>query len=365
MKTVETTGKTVEIAIEAGLKELGVAQERVDVEIISQGGLFSRPKVRLTVKETEGSKALAFIEGLMDKLKATTVAELSEDADHAQINIIGADLGFLIGYRGEVLDALQYLASLVANKDKDTFKRIVVDGEGYREKRTAALEDLALKLAAKAVRLKQSVAVEPMNPFERRVMHSKLQDNPEVTTHSEGEEPNRYIVITPKGVSPTAPRAYTRNDNRGRDGGGGQGGADRAGTGRSPYSGANQNRGRDNGFGGNNRGGFGGGGNRNNNRGRDTGFGGNNRGRNDNKRGGGSGFNNERDISQIGKSGFSDIGVGTKTLDDAPKGNSSSPAGGSGNRFAFRSSNKRPSPYSVLSGFEDNAGLKKSKFDKE
>ena len=351
MKTVETTGKTVELAIEAGLKELNAAQDKVEVEILSQGGLFTKPKVRLTMKVTEGMKALAFIEGLMERLKATTVAELVEDADHAQINIIGADLGFLIGYRGEVLDALQYLASLVANKDKETFKRIVVDGEGYREKRTASLEELAEKLAAKAVRLKQSVAVEPMNPFERRVMHSKLQNNPDVTTHSEGDEPNRYLVITPKGVSPSAPRAYSGGDNRF---GGNRGGG--AGPARGNGVGGDNRFGRDNGFGGgfNNNGG-------NRNRGNNN-RGNNNRGGFNNNNRPASGFVSETDMSNIGKSGFSDVGVGTKTLDTAPKSNSS-PAGSS-NRFAFRSTNKRPSPYSVLSGFEDSA-IKKSKFDKE
>ena len=358
MKTVEKTGKTVEIAIEAGLKELNVTQDKVDVEILSQGGLFSKPKVRLTVKETEGMKALAFIEGLMEKLKATTVAELAEDADHAQINIIGADLGFLIGYRGEVLDALQYLASLVANKDKDTFKRIVVDGEGYREKRTASLEELAVKLAAKAVRLKQSVAVEPMNPFERRVMHSKLQDNPDVTTHSEGDEPNRYLVITPKGVFPSAPRAYSGGDNR--SGGDRSGPARGSGIGGDNRSGGSRdNRNRSGGFNNNRSGGNRDNRNRNNNRGGFNKSGGGFGGNNNNK----SGFVRDTDMSNVGKSGFSDVGVGTKQIDTAPK--NAAPAGTTSNRFAFRSTNKRPSPYSMLSGFEDNAGLKKSKFDKE
>lgn len=329
MKTIESTGKTTELAIEAGLKELGLTEAQVDIEVLSQGGLFARPKVRLTVKETEGAKALRFIETLMEKLKVTSVAELTEDAESARIDIIGADIGFLIGYRGEVLDALQYLASLIGNKDKETFKRIVVDGEGYREKRTAVLEELAVKLADKAVRLKQSVAVEPMNPFERRVMHAKLQDNAEVTTHSEGEEPNRYLVITPKGASPSAPRAFNQNRDGGRNN------FDNRSGDRGGYNGGRDSR-------------FGGRDNRNSPpRGRDSGRGGRPQ----------SGF---KPRPSGGASGFSDIGVGTKTLDTPPKG-----APVSNRQYAFRSTNKRPSPYSSLSGFEDNAGLKKSKFDKE
>ena len=335
MKTIESTGKTIELATEAGLKELGLTESQVDVEILSHGGIFSKPKVRLTAKETEGAKALRFIEELMEKLKVTSVVELAEDAEAARIDIIGADIGFLIGYRGEVLDALQYLSSLVANKNKDTFKRIVVDGEGYREKRTAVLEDLAVKLADKAVRLKQNVAVEPMNPFERRVMHAKLQGNDEVTTHSEGEEPNRYLVITPKGVSPAAP--HSRSNNR--------------------HMGGDNNRD-------DNRGGYRQGGGFNNNRGggyRDNKpqFGRDNRngGRNNNRGGKPqSGFDKK---PTSGVSGFSDIGVGTKTADTQKSGFATR------QQFAFRSTNKRPSPYASLSGFEDNAGLKKSKFDKE
>ncbi len=358
MKTIESTGKTTELAIETGLNTLGVTLEQVDVEILSQGGIFAKPKVRLTVKETEGQKALKFIETLMEKLKVTSVAELTEDQESAKIDIIGADIGFLIGYRGEVLDALQYLASLIGNKGKETYKRLVVDGEGYRDKRTAVLEELAIKLADKAVRLKQSVAVEPMNPFERRVMHAKLQDNDGVTTHSEGEEPNRYLVITPKGVTPSAPR--TGYNNRGNQRGGyesrdnNRGGYNRDNNRGGGFNRENNGRpsaGRDN-----NRGGY----SRDNNRGGGYGRDNNRGGFNNNRPAGGkpqSGFDHSRPLNST--SGFSDIGVGTKSP-DAPK------SGFTSNRqFAFRSTNKRPSPYSSLSGFEDNSGAKKSKFDKE
>ena len=114
------------------------------------------------------------------------------------ITLDGADMGVLIGKRGQTLDSLQYLSSLVVNKNTEDYIRVKVDTENYRERRKATLENLAKNIAQKVKRTRKPVSLEPMNPYERRVIHSALQNDPEVTTHSEGEEPYRRVIITLK-----------------------------------------------------------------------------------------------------------------------------------------------------------------------
>lgn len=328
MKSVESQGKTLELAIESGLTELNTTKEKVDIEIVSQGGLFKKPTVRLTLKRTAGDRALEFVEGFIEKLGIAAFAELTETDDTASVNIEGADISVLIGYRGEVLDAVQYLASLVANRDKPGFKRITVDGEGYRSKRSNTLEELADKLAAKALDQQRSVSTEPMNPYERRVIHSHLQKNGEVTTHSEGEEPNRYLVITPKGVTPGGHKVPTR---------GGSGRDNRNGG----YRGNANGNGNGNGRGGS--GGYKGGGQGQGGRGRSQG--------------------RDRDRDS-GRSRPAAAAAQAPAQQSAPA--KKSAAGNSPRQYAFRSINRRPSPYSSVgskqSGFSDDALGKQSGF---
>ena len=238
------TGKTVEEAVETGLKELGASREDVEVEILEEGKkkLFgSKPaQVKLTVKEklTDGERAVRFLEGLMPLLgdEDVTVA-LRDESEKIVIELVAESAKGIIGRRGEIIDAVQILAGAVANTGRKEYKRVVVDCENYRETREETLRRVANKLAAKAVRLGKRVRLEPMNPYERRIIHSALVDNPDVTTKSEGKEPGRFVVIIPKNMKPYEKRDRgdrNRGYNKDRGGRGGYGGKPRYGE-RKPY----------------------------------------------------------------------------------------------------------------------------------
>ncbi len=198
MKQVEESGKTVEAAVEKALAKLGITQEQAEIKIINEGGFLKQTKVLVSKKETEGEKALTFTETVLKKMGLTFIVELEENETEARLELTGTESGCVIGHRGEVLDSLQYLASIVANKGNETYKRIILDTEGYRGKRADKLKILAKNLEAKAVRTGRAVKLEPMNSFERRIIHSALQDSEHVTTVSEGSSPNRYVMIVPK-----------------------------------------------------------------------------------------------------------------------------------------------------------------------
>ena len=199
-KSIETQASSVDLAVEKALVELGVSKDKVDVEVISKGGLFSKAKVRVTVKDSIADKMAEFFNGTLSRMGLVSRASVEDKNGTLYITIAGDDSGVAIGYRGEALDAFQYLALTFLNEQKCDFKKVVVDCENYREKRKETLSALALKIAQKAVRLQRKIALEPMNPFERRIIHSALADSDVADTESEGEEPNRYIVIVPKGV---------------------------------------------------------------------------------------------------------------------------------------------------------------------
>jgi len=163
-----------------------------------------------------GISALKFITELVSLMKLDCKVNIEETDDKIRVILSGEDSNIVIGYRGDVLDAIQYLTLLVSNKGDD-FKKVVVDTENYRAKRSETLKSLALKLAEKADRTGRRVELEPMNPFERRIIHSTLSDSDKATTESLGEEPNRYVVIIPK-------NNIRRNDKRfGGNGGNGNG----------------------------------------------------------------------------------------------------------------------------------------------
>ncbi len=204
MRQVEESGKNVDVAVEKALARLGIAREQAKIEVLSEGGIIKQAKVRVTKKQTEGEAAVKFLEELLNKMGLTFVVELEEDEAEAKLELIGTESGCVIGHRGEVLDSLQYLTSLVANKGKDKYKRVVLDTEGYRNKRIDKLQTLAKNLESKAMRTNRPVKLEPMNSFERRIIHSALQDSENVTTSSEGTSPNRFVVITPKNYTPSA-----------------------------------------------------------------------------------------------------------------------------------------------------------------
>ncbi|MBE5742328.1 MAG: protein jag [Clostridiales bacterium] len=217
----EFLGKTVEEAIETGLKTLGIDKENAEITVIeepSKGflGFGSKPaKVEVSEKKSDGQRATAFLNGLLDLMNVNAKCNLGEEGEKVIIDIITDTSSSVIGYRGEVLDALQCLAGAVANTGRDDYRRVVVDCEGYREKREETLKSLAEKLAAKAVRTGRKVTLEPMNPYERRILHSTLSNSTEVKTQSEGKEPNRYVAIIPNNLKPYDKKYDDRRGGKG------------------------------------------------------------------------------------------------------------------------------------------------------
>ena len=267
MEYKEFTGKTAEEAIEAGLNELGLSREEADIRILEEGKkkLFGYVKARVEIApkaaerasdeekaagqtesktpdknaaetnlevsnihrdslgRTDGERAVEFLEGLLELLKITACTELKREGEKIEIEVTAANTKAIIGRHGEMLDAIQTVAGAVANTGREEYKRVVVDCENYRENREATLQNLAYKLAGKAVRYAEKIKLEPMNPYERRIIHAALSGRQDVTTESEGKEPYRYIVIVPSNLrDPDAP-AYSAREERSRGGFGNRG----------------------------------------------------------------------------------------------------------------------------------------------
>ena len=252
-KVIEKSAKTVEDALKAALEELGVSKTEVDYEVIEEPskGLFgfigTKPaKIRVTVKKDDKIENLSneveklsdkadkidnpdkkqrvekkeavveknnvsssdvseklkiaekFLQDIFKQMKLNVKIEVTEIEERQMLNLCGENLGILIGKHGQTLDALQYLVNLAANRNENQRVRFVLDVENYRSRRSETLKNLSKTLAERAVRLNQDVRLEPMNRHERKVIHTSLQDNENVTTYSVGEEPNRYIIISPK-----------------------------------------------------------------------------------------------------------------------------------------------------------------------
>lgn len=201
--SVEKIAKTVQEAISLALEELDTSEDKVDIEVVDEGnkGIFGiignkMAKVKVTLKESAGEKAKKFLNDVFSKMGVPANLEIEETDDSILIKAVGKDIGIIIGRRGETLDSLQYLTSLVVNKGKESYKRIVIDIENYRHKREETLVKLANRLADKVVKYKRNITLEPMNPYERRIIHSSLQNHRYVETYSVGDEPNRKVVIT-------------------------------------------------------------------------------------------------------------------------------------------------------------------------
>lgn len=206
MKIVEVEGKTYEEALESALTELNAGKDNVEVEVLEEGskGLFNlfrskKTRLRVTLKNDIKENGKVFLEDVLEKMKIKANVEVSEKDDSLTFNISGENIGAIIGYRGETLDALQYLLSLVVNKEHDIpYKRVILDSENYRKKREETLKRLAEKTAYKVLKNRRPFKLEPMNPYERRIIHSALQGRDDVITYSEGEEPHRRIVVDMK-----------------------------------------------------------------------------------------------------------------------------------------------------------------------
>ncbi len=207
MKFTEKTGKTVEEAVKSALEELKTTKEQVEIKILEEPskGIFgligSKPaKVRVVIVEDSKQIVTEFLDQMLQNMgiHAKYDIKLKKEKNILHVNVIGQDMGVLIGRRGQTLDAVQYLVSLVVNKDREDYLKVIIDTENYRKKREQTLIRLAKKLAYKVQTTKENVVLEPMNPYERRIIHAALQNHPKVVTKSEGEEPFRKVVIAMK-----------------------------------------------------------------------------------------------------------------------------------------------------------------------
>ena len=234
---MEFTAKTVEEAVNEALKTLGAERENVTVEVKEEPvkGLFGRLKgkavVEVNVIETpkeekkeeagcaeSGEKTLEFVKELLGLMGIEAECRLTENDGNTVITLNSDDSSALIGRRGEILDAVQTLAGAVLNIGNKVYKKVVVDCENYRDKREETLVRLAHKLEEKATDMRREVILEPMSPFERRIIHTALSESKTVTTRSDGKEPNRYVVIVPNDKDENArPYNAARNARGGRD----------------------------------------------------------------------------------------------------------------------------------------------------
>lgn len=206
VKEIVVSAKTIEAAVEQGAQSLGTDLSSVEFEVVEQpskgflGIGASDAKVRVYMQFTPADKAVEFMQTVLtDMGLSANVSVKSAEEDGAVIVLSGKGLGALIGRHGEVLDSLQYLASLAANRVYDGFYRVTLDVEGYREKREETLRKLAQRQAEKVLKYKRSFALEPMNPYERRVIHTEVQKIAGVATYSIGQDAERRIVICLEG----------------------------------------------------------------------------------------------------------------------------------------------------------------------
>ena len=206
MIIVEKSGKTIDEAVNEALIELNTTRENVEIEVLSEGkrgilGIGSEEaKVRVKMELSPLLKAENYVKSIMEKFGISAELNGSYEDESVRIEIIGdsEEVGKVIGRRGDTLDSLQYLTSLVVNKGEENYIRVTIDTENYRGKREETLIKLAKRMAATVARTRKSVTLEPMNPNERRIIHSALQGYRNVTTYSTGKDPNRSIVITTK-----------------------------------------------------------------------------------------------------------------------------------------------------------------------
>ena len=203
MEFKEFKAKTVEEALTIASMELGVASTDLDYEVIDKGtsgflGIGAKPAIiKAKKKDTFLDDIKAYLDNLFKAMEVESTVTIDYDKDEGVMNIdvAGPDMGILIGKRGQTLDALQYLISLFVNKKSESYIRVKLDTENYRQRRKDTLENLARNIAFKVKRTRRSFTLEPMNPYERRIIHSSLQNDKYVATRSEGEEPYRKVVV--------------------------------------------------------------------------------------------------------------------------------------------------------------------------
>jgi len=217
IKSIEVSGRTEDDAVEAALVQLGLTRDDVSVEIIEQAktgflGLKNTPalvKVLYEVRENRTERVEGFLLGLFERMGIDADMKIEEGDDAINVTLAGKDPGALIGRRGETLDAIQHLTNYVVNRGVSGRVRINIDAENYRQRRNETLESVAVKAAGKVMKYRRNVTLDPMNAYERHVVHSALQDHANISTYSVGAEPNRRVVV-----------AYGRNgESQGQSGG--------------------------------------------------------------------------------------------------------------------------------------------------
>lgn len=227
VKVIEAKGESIEAALENALQLLGCTRDDIaSYEVVQRPksgflGIGREPAiVKVEYRTSPADRAKAFLGGMLFRFGTPAEITVAEDfeAKTIDIQLSGENMGAVIGHRGDTLDALQYLTSIVANRDEEDRWRITVDTENYRAKRESTLEALAQKTAQKALKYKKPVALEPMNPHERRTIHATLQEVPGVTTYSTGTEPNRKVIVAPEGFQPVSDGKKPSGNRRRRGG---------------------------------------------------------------------------------------------------------------------------------------------------
>lgn len=206
MEFIEISAKNVDDAITQATVQLGITSDKLEYEVLDKGstgflGIGSKNAViKARKKFSIDENVVEFLSSIFDamKMEVEILVAVNEEEHIIEVELKGDDMGILIGKRGQTLDSLQYLTNLAINKHSDEYYKVKIDTEDYRKRRKETLENLAKNIAYKVKRTKRPVSLEPMNPFERRIIHSALQNDRYVTTHSEGDEPYRHVVVTLK-----------------------------------------------------------------------------------------------------------------------------------------------------------------------
>ena len=206
MEFIEISAKNVDDAITQATVQLGITSDQLEYEVLDKGstgflGIGSKNAViKARKKFSIDENVVEFLSSIFDamKMEVEILVAVNEEEHIIEVELKGDDMGILIGKRGQTLDSLQYLTNLAINKHSDEYYKVKIDTEDYRKRRKETLDNLAKNIAYKVKRTKRPVSLEPMNPFERRIIHSALQNDRYVTTHSEGDEPYRHVVVTLK-----------------------------------------------------------------------------------------------------------------------------------------------------------------------
>lgn len=204
MKQVTASGQTMDDAIESALQQLNATRDQVEIDIIDEGkkgmfGIFGakRSIVKVTIKQDPVEQAEKYLAEILQAFSDDLSINVTREDNNLTFNLSGEKIAMVIGKRGQTLNAIQHLVQVMFNRQSSEFYRIVVDAEGYRSRRAETLKQLANRLADKAIKIRKNVTLEPMPSYERKIIHSVLQDNPRVETHSDGSDPNRFVIIKP------------------------------------------------------------------------------------------------------------------------------------------------------------------------